>query len=151
VVGRTVGTMDDDLRLAGSAVYDRWTALWNRDPTVGAGLLAPTLTLRYAQAGSEAFDEVRTPEALVALIEAWHVRRGGTLRFEAEGVPVVDVRRDEVGVTGLVARPYRVTHVAADGTTTARSGTDVLRVEDGRIAEVWSVSSGASGRTFYAG
>jgi hypothetical protein len=149
VVGRTFTDMDDDLRRAGSAVYDRWTALWNRDPDEGVDLLAPALTLRYAQGGSEAFDDVRTPEDLVALIDAWHVRRGGRLRFAAEGVPVVDVRRDDGGPTGLVARPYLVTHVADDGTTTARSGTDVLRVERGRIAEVWSVSSGAGGRTFY--
>lgn len=50
---------------------------------------------------------------------------------------------------GLVARPYAARFTAEDGTAVARSGTDTLRVEGGRITEVWSVSSGAGGRTFY--
>jgi hypothetical protein len=149
VVARSVAGMDDELRRAGTAVYDRWTALWNREAADDDDLLAPQLTLRYTQAGSEAFDDIRTPQALRALIDAWHSRRGGTLRFAAEGVPVVDVRPDDGTITGLIARPYLVTHVAEDGTTTERSGVDVLRVEHGQIAEVWSVSSGAAGRTFY--
>ena len=143
--------MDDELREAGTTVYDRWTALWNRESPTDDDLLAPELTLRYTQPGSEVFDDVRTPQQLRSLIDAWHARRGGTLRFAAEGLPVVDVRRDGAGVTGLVARPYLATHVAEDGTTSAISGVDVLRVERGQIAEVWSVSAGAGWRTFYRG
>lgn len=141
--------MDEDARREGAEAFDRWTALWNREPVIPDELLAPDLTLRYTQAGSEPFDEVRTPAQLVALVDAWHAGRGGTLEFAAEGMPVVDVVPDDGGVTGLVARPYLVTHTPTGGTPTSRSGVDVLRLERGRIAEVWSVSSGAQGRVFY--
>ncbi|MFD9728499.1 hypothetical protein [Streptomyces sp. NPDC059072] len=51
--------------------------------------------------------------------------------------------------SGAVARTYLASFTAPDGSTVSRSGTDTLRVVDGLITEVWSVSSGAAGRTFY--
>jgi predicted ester cyclase len=36
-----------------------------------------------------------------------------------------------------------------EGKAVARSGIDLLALKNGRIVEVWSVSSGAAGRTFY--
>ncbi len=139
---------DNDLRALGVDIYDRWTAMWNGDAAIADRLMAPEFTLRYAQAGTEAFDDVHTPRQLAAVIAGWHSSRPG-LCFAAEGPAVVDLRLADGAPAGLVARPYVASFTAEDGTIVARSGTDTLRVDGGRIAEVWSVSSGAGGRTFY--
>ncbi|MFF0413896.1 nuclear transport factor 2 family protein [Kitasatospora sp. NPDC004745] len=143
--------MGAELRGVGAGVYDRWTALWNGELRLAAEIMAPEFTLRYAQAGTEVFDEVRTPERLAEVIAQWRAMRGPGLRFEAEGVAVADLEPAGGTVSGLVARPYRASFVDADGAVVARSGTDTLRITDGLITEVWSVSSGAAGRTFYPG
>ncbi|MFJ3728178.1 hypothetical protein ACIPYQ_37205 [Streptomyces sp. NPDC090045] len=50
--------------------------------------------------------------------------------------------------TGLVARPYLASVTDEDAHIIARSGTDTLRITNGLISEVSSVSSGPAGRTF---
>jgi hypothetical protein len=135
---------DGGAREAGIEMFDRWTALWNRDVRLAERIMAPRFVLRYAQAGGAVFDEIRTPQRLAEIIDGWHRDRPG-LRFTAEGEAVVDGTHGDGGFGGLVARPY----VAGFTGAPARSGTDILRVADGRITEVWSVSSGADGRTFY--
>ncbi|GGR14487.1 hypothetical protein GCM10010219_19120 [Streptomyces netropsis] len=139
---------DDDLRRFGVGTYDRWTAMWNGDVGLAEEIMAPEFTLRYAQAGTEAFDDVRTPRQLADIITSWHRSRPG-LRFAAEATAVVDLGFVDGAPAGLVARPYVASFADQDGRTVARSGTDTLRVTGGLITEVWSVSSGAGGRTFY--
>ncbi|MFI6446698.1 nuclear transport factor 2 family protein [Kitasatospora sp. NPDC050543] len=138
----------DDTRELGIRLYDRWTALWNHDLDLAVPIMAPEFTLRYAQAGAEVFDDARTPPQLADIIAAWHKGRPG-LTFTAEGVAVVDLTLVDGVPSGLVARPYRASFTGEDGDVVERSGTDILRVADGLIAEVWSVSSGVGGRTFY--
>ncbi|MEV6978718.1 hypothetical protein [Kitasatospora sp. NPDC093806] len=140
--------MRGELREFGVGVYDRWTALWNGETGLAEEIMAPDFALRYTQAGTEAFDEVRAPEQLAAIVAAWHGRRAG-LRFAAEGEAVVDLALVDGLPTGLVARPYLATFTDESGAVVARSGTDTLRITGGLISEVWSVSSGAQGRTFY--
>ncbi|WKD33587.1 nuclear transport factor 2 family protein [Streptomyces xanthophaeus] len=139
---------DNDIRQFGIDAYDRWTAMWNGDLDLAAKIMAPEFVLRYAQAGTEAFDEVRTPQQLAGIIAAWHREHRG-LRFVAEGAPVVDLARVDGAPAGLVARPYLASFTGEDARTIARSGTDTLRITNGLISEVWSVSSGSAGRTFY--
>lgn len=136
------------MRQFGVELYDRWTALWNGDTGLAGEIMAPEFRLRYAQAGTEAFDEVRRPGELTDVIAGWHRKRPG-LRFVAEGPAVVDIGLVDGAPQGTVARPYVASFVDDDGRTVARSGTDIPAVTGGRITEVWSVSSGAGGRTFY--
>ncbi|MFI6848267.1 hypothetical protein OG535_03410 [Kitasatospora sp. NBC_00085] len=140
--------MGEELRRFGVGAYERWTAMWNGETDLAAEIMAPEFTLRYAQAGTEAFDDAHTPGQLAALIADWHGRRPG-LRFVSEGVAVVDLAMVDGRPTGLVARPYLATFTDEQGAEVARSGTDTLRITGGLISEVWSVSSGAAGRTFY--
>jgi hypothetical protein len=136
------------MRQFGIEVFDRWTAMWNLDLDLAEKIMAPEFTLRYAQAGAEAFDDIHTPRQLADIIAAWHKSRPG-LRFNAEGEAVADLALVDGALTGLVARPYFVSFTDEGGQPVARSGTDILRVNGGLISEVWSVSSGAGGRTFY--
>jgi hypothetical protein len=151
---RSVGVMNReqdrfDQRLFGVELFDQWTAMWNGDLALAARIMASSFTLRYAQAGTEAFDRVADPAALAAVIQAWHRHRPG-ICFRAEGDAVVDLALINGQPVGRVARPYLAKFVDAAGQTVARSGIDILAVHDARITQVWSVSSGAAGRTFYA-
>lgn len=139
---------DNDVRQFGIHTYKQWTAMWNGDLYLAKEIMAPEFVLRYAQAGTEAFDDIRTPQQLADNIAGWHRERRG-LRFATEGSTVVDLTLVDGAPTGLVARPYLATVTDEDGRTLARSGTDTLRITGGLISEVWSVSSGAAGRTFY--
>ncbi|MFD3553431.1 nuclear transport factor 2 family protein [Streptomyces goshikiensis] len=139
---------DNDVRQFGIHMYDQWTAMWNGDLDLAEKIMAPEFVLRYAQAGTEAFDDVRTPQQLADIIATWHRGRSG-LRFVTEGSTVVDLALVDGAPTGLVARPYLASVTDEDGRIVARSGTDTLRIADGLISEVWSVSSGAAGRTYY--
>jgi hypothetical protein len=136
------------LKSKGIEIYDQWTYLWNLDLDLAGKILAPELTLHYAQAGGELFDDVHRPEQLAELIRLWHRKRPGIV-FAAEGEAVVDLAEVDGEAVGLVARPYLVCYTGDDGSPVRRSGTDILKIIDGRIREVWSVSSGAQGRTFY--
>ena len=138
-----------ELRSFGIDLFDRWTALWNGDLPVARQIMATDFTLRYAQANTEIIDDVRTPDAMAALVARWHGLRPG-IRFSAEGEAAVDLDAVDGAPCGRVARPYLAVFVDPAGQTIARSGIDMLAVRGGRIVEVWSVSSGAAGRTFYA-
>ena len=140
--------METELRQFGIALFDRWTAMWNGDVAVAAQIMAETFTLHYAQANTERVDGVRTPAALAELVKFWHAYRPG-IRFSAEGVAAVDLELVDGKPNGRVARPYLAVFREADGALVARSGIDLLALSGGRIVEVWSVSSGAQGRTFY--
>jgi hypothetical protein len=139
----------EELRALGIDLFDRWTAMWNGDLAVAQQLMATDFTLRYAQANTEIIDSVRTPDAMAALVARWHGLRPG-IRFSAEGEAAVDLDWVDGAPSGRVARPYLAVFVDGAGQTIARSGIDMLAVRGGRIVEVWSVSSGAAGRTFYA-
>jgi len=139
--------MSSEIRAAGVDLFARWTELWNGNTELAGVIMASRFTLHYAQANTERFDHAHTPEELVALIQGWHGYRPG-IRFSAEATCVVDLERDADGLVGSVARPYLASFIDPQGQVVARSGIDLLRVHGGRIVEVWSVSSGAAGRTF---
>ncbi|MFF2149246.1 alpha/beta hydrolase fold domain-containing protein [Kitasatospora sp. NPDC058190] len=138
---------DGDARRTGVEIYDQWTRLWNLDLALAEEIMAPELTLRYAQPGAEVFDKIRTPQQLAAAITAFHKVRPGLL-FTPEGEAAVDLEFVDGRPNGLVARPYRASRPGDGGREVAVSGTDILRISDGLISEVWSVSGGAGGRTF---
>jgi len=140
--------MAPELRDFGTALFERWTGLWNGDVAIAPEIMAETFVLHYAQANTERVDSVRTPAALAALVQFWHGYRPG-IRFSAEAQAAVDLVLEDGQPCGRVARPYLAVFRDASGAVIARSGIDLLSVSAGRIVEVWSVSSGAQGRTFY--
>ncbi|MEU1205045.1 nuclear transport factor 2 family protein [Nocardia sp. NPDC005825] len=128
-------------------LFDRWTQMWNGDLALADEIMAPAFTLRYAQPGADAYDSVQDRAAFAAAIDTFRAERPG-LEFSTQGIPVVEM--DDTR-TGIIARPYGARITAPDGTIVRElSGTDILRAENGQIVEVWSVSGGAEGRSFYA-
>ncbi|MVU80313.1 hypothetical protein GPX89_24075 [Nocardia sp. ET3-3] len=132
------------MRDFGIELYNRWTAIWNRELPVEE-VMAPHFTLRYAQPGATVYDDIHDPAAFAAQIELFHKQLPGIV-FAPQGIPVIEM--DETR-TGLVAQPYGVTITRGDQVVDL-SGTDILRSENGLIVEVWSVSGGLTGRSFYA-
>jgi len=140
--------MNPETRAIGVALFDRWTEMWNGNTALASEIMAPTFALHYAQANTERLDHVRTPAELADLVLFWHGYRPG-IRFTAEAEAAVDLELVTDGVVGRVARPYLAVFSDPEGQIVARSGIDLLAVSQGQIVEVWSVSSGAAGRTFY--
>ena len=138
-----------ELRSFGVELFDQWTAMWNGDVAIAEHIMSARFTLRYTQAGTEIVDDVSNPAAMAELIKRWHEMRPG-IRFSAQAEAAVDLEWVDGAPAGRVARPYLAVFVDAAGQTVARSGIDMFAVRAGRIIEVWSVSSGAAGRTFYA-
>ncbi|WP_040807999.1 nuclear transport factor 2 family protein [Nocardia concava] len=134
------------MRDYGIELFTRWTNLWNGDLDLVDEIMAPEFTLRYAQPGASDFDEIRDRAALAAKIDKFRAERPG-LEYSTQGVPVVEMTDAR---SGIVARPYGA-RIVQDGIVVRDlSGTDILRFENGQIVEVWSVSGGAEGRSFYA-
>jgi hypothetical protein len=138
----------NNLKQIGIQIFDQWTELWNKNLILSEEIIAPCISLHYAQADTEAFDKIQTPVQLSDMITFWHQKRSGIV-FKTEGEPVVDLIKNNKGICGLVARPYHVSFIDETGKRISRSGTDILKIVNGKIQEVWSVSSGALGRTFY--
>ncbi|MFS4098041.1 nuclear transport factor 2 family protein [Streptomyces sp. AF1A] len=114
----------------GSALFDRWTALWNGDFGDPEAFLAPGFRIRFANAPENAAtDEIHGPAGMVAFVRAFRAEKPGLL-FAVDGTPTVD------GAAGRAACCWYVT--GPDGAH--KSGIDLLEVEEGRIATVWSVT-----------
>lgn len=134
------------MRDFGIELFEQWTDMWNLNLALVERIMAPEFTLRYAQPGGDVYDHIHDPEALATQVEVFHGQVPG-VRFSSDGLPVVEMDDSR---TGIVARPYRATITAADGAERVLHGTDILRAENGLIVEVWSVSGGPGGRSFYA-
>ncbi|WP_154788918.1 nuclear transport factor 2 family protein [Nocardia aurantiaca] len=128
-------------------LFDRWTGMWNGDLALADEIMAPEFTLRYAQPGADIYDDIHDRAAFAAAIDKFRAERPG-LVFSAQGEPVVEMSDAR---TGFIARPYGARVTDPDGAVLRDlSGTDILRFENGQIVEVWSVSGGLGGRSFYA-
>lgn len=129
-----LGRMTTDTATAAdsaTALFERWTALWNGDFSDPESFLAPDFRIRFGSSpeGAPDTDALRGPSGIVDLI-ARHRAESPGRRYAVEGVPVVDAGR------GRVASCWYVTR--ADGSQ--KSGIDLFEVVDGRIATVWSVT-----------
>ncbi|WP_441952289.1 nuclear transport factor 2 family protein [Nocardia sp. 2TAF39] len=133
------------MRDFGIDLFDRWTAMWNGDLALADQIMAPEFTLRYAQPGATAYDNIHHPQALATQIATWRESIPG-LRFTPQGDAVIEMDHTR---TGFVARPYGARFTGTGGAPVAVSGTDILRTTNGVITEVWSVSGGLGGRSFY--
>ncbi|MFI1361940.1 nuclear transport factor 2 family protein [Streptomyces griseochromogenes] len=114
----------------GSALFDRWTALWNGDFHDPEAFLAPGFRIRFGNdPEGAATDEIHGPAGIVAYISDFRVRKPG-YRFVVDGTPLVDGGQGQAACRWYVTRP--------DGGEL--SGIDLIEVADGRIATVWSVT-----------
>ncbi|MFG2005029.1 nuclear transport factor 2 family protein [Spirillospora sp. NPDC048911] len=146
----SVETQAADVEEFNVRIFELWSALWNGELGLADRIMAPRFRLRYAQPGTDAFDHVRHPRQLAEIIARFREARPG-LRFAPDGEAVADVRLAGGVAHGKIAQPYLARFTDEAGHDLRISGIDMLRIEDGLITEVWSVSGGRAGRVFYDG
>lgn len=116
---------------------DCWLRLWNGEYDLADTIIAPGFRLHAALLGTASDDAVRGAETLVGWIATTR-SAVEDLRFTVEVGPLIDADRMALrwraqghysgGFPGATAAP---------GTPVGFTGTDLLRIQDQRIAEYW--------------
>ncbi|MDT8913483.1 ester cyclase [Amycolatopsis sp. PS_44_ISF1] len=114
-----------------------WLRLWNGEPDLAETIISPQFRLHAALLGGADEDSIDDAGALTGWITSTRAAVKD-LTFTLEVGPLTD--------TDHVALRWRATGhysggfpgaTAAPGTPVDFTGTDMLRIEDGRIAEYW--------------
>lgn len=116
---------------AATALFDRWTALWNGDLTDPERFLAPGFRIRFGNDPQRAAetDTVAGPQGMADFIAAFRAANPG-LHFTVDGTPLADPGLGRTACCWYVSYP--------DGSQ--KSGIDLIEVAAGRISAVWSVT-----------
>ena len=133
--GFAVGQSVEDTQL-----WTSWVALWNGDYSVGSEVVAPSFDLHASLLGGQDPSAFNTPDGLVSLID--QIRTAiPDLVFTVKVGPII--------ADGYVVGHWNATgHFAGHfpgataevGAEVSFNGTDILRIEDGKVAEYWLVS-----------
>jgi len=112
-----------------AALWDAWTEMWNGATGLAEKIVTADFRVHF---GTEipAADAIRGPRDLAAFVDGF---RAGyeSLVYRTDVGPIVD--------GGLLSCRW-VADFTKEGGSRRTGGIDVLRVEDGRIAEVWSLT-----------
>ena len=118
-------------------LVDEWVRLWNGDYARAAAVIAPAFRLHAAMMDGGDGSAVDSPQALVSWIAETRAIVAD-LTFVIQVGPIVDADRIALrwqamgsyagGLSGAGAPP---------GTRVDFTGTDILRVANGRLAEYW--------------
>jgi len=116
-------------RPAAADLAQKWIALWNGDLALTDQILRPDFRIDFGAVVAEPDPTlIATPAGMAAFVHAWR-SRGVEMRFALDGPPAVDEE-------GVIAFLWTVDVPGTD----RRSGIDLVRVVDERIAHVWSVT-----------
>lgn len=114
-----------------TALLADWTLFWNSEPDRCATITTERFTVHALNDSGWGADAVRDRAGLLAWRSAALAAVPG-LQFRPAGRALLDGDQ-------IVSRWYAL-FTGPDGGPAAKEGIDILRVEDGRIAEVWTVS-----------
>jgi predicted ester cyclase len=119
------------------AMLDDWLHLWNGDYDRAPGIISPAFRVHAALLDGGDGSSIRGVDGLVAWIAQTRVAFPG-LRFTEQVAPLIDGRYASVrwtatgtyagGLPGAKAEP---------GTVVTFTGTDTLRMRDGKFVEYW--------------
>ncbi|WP_380158670.1 ester cyclase [Kineococcus sp. R86509] len=126
-----------DTRRPATTLVQSWLRLWNGDLTLAAEIVAPDFRLHAAMMDGGDGAAVDSPQALVGWIDSTRAAVPD-LAFSIEVGPIVDGPSIAVRWRARGSYAGGVPGAQAPGGTLVDfTGTDVLRTEDGRIAEYW--------------
>jgi predicted ester cyclase len=126
-----------EYRLDANRLVDAWLRLWNGDYAGVEALVAPTFRLHAAMMDGGDGSAVNTPQALVAWIAQTRTIVPD-LDFSIQVGPIVDA--DRIALRWRAEGSYAgglPGAAAPAGTRVDFTGTDILRVADGLLAEYW--------------
>ncbi|MET8135116.1 nuclear transport factor 2 family protein [Streptomyces sp. NPDC005251] len=119
------------------AMLDAWLRLWNGDYTQAPGIISTDFRVHAALLDGGDGSAIRGADGLVAWIGQTRAAFLD-LRFALQVAPLVDGRYASVRwtATGTYAGGFPGAK-AAPGTEVTFTGTDTLRIRDGRFIEYW--------------
>ncbi|WP_394836014.1 ester cyclase [Pendulispora rubella] len=126
-------TMAEDL-------WARWTAMWNGDTELARAIIADGFYVHLQKKLADPAT-IRDPEAVIGLVRTVRAQYA-EIRYETNLAVLVDgdtliARWFARGIfAGRSGRPEDV-----EGRTFRIAGIDILRIENGRIRECWTVSN----------
>jgi predicted ester cyclase len=131
-------TPDDHRRL-----YGRWLLeLWHGDEAVAQEIVTPGFVIHQARDAPGASEAVRGPRAAVELVQMGR-SPFSALTFALEVGPIVE--GDMLAARWIGRGTYAggiPGATAPEGTEVSFGGIDIMRIEDGRLAEYWVTSDG---------
>ncbi|MER7922540.1 ester cyclase [Streptomyces sp. NPDC096057] len=118
-------------------MLDNWLRLWNGDYDRAPGIISPAFRVHAALLDGGDGSSIRGADGLVAWIEQTRAAFPD-LRFTEQVTPLVDGHRASVRwtATGTYAGGFPGAG-AEPGTVVTFTGTDTLRMHDGRFVEYW--------------
>ncbi|MGP2435957.1 ester cyclase [Streptomyces sp. JW3] len=120
-----------------TAMLDTWLALWNGDVTLAPGLVADDFRIHTVLAAGGDSDAIQGAAGLVAFVSEGRAVFPD-LTFAIDVPPLFDDDRLSVRwtATGTYGGGFPGAQ-AAPGTTVTFTGTDTLRIRNGRFTEYW--------------
>ena len=118
-------------------MLDNWLRLWNGDYDRAPGIVSPAFRVHAALLDGGDGSSIRGVNGLVAWIEQTRAAFPD-LRFTEQVTPLIDGRHASVRwtATGTYAGGFPGAK-AEPGTVVTFTGTDTLRMRDGRFVEYW--------------
>ncbi|WP_199810930.1 ester cyclase [Streptomyces sp. NRRL F-525] len=119
------------------AMLDDWLRLWNGDYDRATGIISPAFRVHAALLDGGDGSSIRGADGLVAWIKQTRAAFPD-LRFTEQVTPLVDGRYASIRwtATGTYAGGFPGAK-AEPGTVVTFTGTDTLRMRDGRFVEYW--------------
>ncbi|WP_405975968.1 ester cyclase [Streptomyces sp. NBC_00988] len=119
------------------AMLDDWLRLWNGDYDRAPGIISPAFRVHAALLDGGDGSSIRGADGLVAWIKQTRAAFPD-LRFTEQVAPLVDGRHASVRWTATGTYAGGFPGAKADpGTVITFTGTDTLRMRDGRFVEYW--------------
>ncbi|MCX4817367.1 ester cyclase [Streptomyces sp. NBC_01239] len=118
-------------------MLDNWLRLWNGDYDRAPGIISPAFRVHAALLDGGDGSSIRGADGLVAWIKQTRAAFPD-LRFTEQVTPLIDGRHASVRwtATGTYAGGFPGAK-AEPGTVITFTGTDTLRMRDGRFVEYW--------------
>jgi hypothetical protein len=123
-------------KLMTTEILDAWLNLWNGDLSIAPRLLTPDFHLHAALVGGGDMSDLKGPDGLTGWIS--QIRAACDVTYAVQVGPIT--QGDMLAVRWTCTGTYRGGFPGATaeiGTPIDFTGTDVLRIADGRLAEYW--------------
>ncbi|MFE2884093.1 ester cyclase [Streptomyces sp. NPDC059272] len=132
----TTARSHDDVQRP-KVMLDNWLRLWNGDYDRAPGIISPAFRVHAALLDGGDGSSIRGADGLVAWIKQTRAAFRD-LRFTEQVTPLIDGRYASVrwSATGTYAGGFPGAK-AEPGTVVTFTGTDTLRMRDGRFVEYW--------------